>query len=81
MINSIRNHVVYRTAKKYGFADYLGCYVSLNQCSESVRFSHGVDRYGMTCFSAVSPKYFVPGNNIVTSVLSLADRTLEKGIS
>ena len=22
--------------KKYGFADYLSCYVSLNQCSESV---------------------------------------------
>ena len=22
--------------KKYGFADYLGCYVGLNQCSESV---------------------------------------------
>ena len=30
------------------------------------------------CLSAVSPKQSVPGINIVTSVLSLDDRTLEK---
>ena len=40
--------------------------------------SDGVDRYVMSCLSAVSPKQSVPGINIVTSVLSLADRTLEK---
>ena len=33
---------------------------------------------GCLVLSAVSPKYSVPGINIVTSVLSLADRTLEK---
>ena len=32
----------------------------------------------MSCLSAVSPKQSVPGINIVTSVLSLDDRTLEK---
>ena len=32
----------------------------------------------MSCLSAVSPKLSVPGINIVTSVLSLADRTLQK---
>ena len=32
----------------------------------------------MSCLSAVSPNKSVPGINIVTLVLSLADRTLEK---
>ena len=32
----------------------------------------------MSCLSAVSPKQSVPGINIVTSVLSLTDRSLEK---
>ena len=35
----------------------------------------------MSCLSAVSPKWSVPGIDIFTSVLSLADRTLEKSIS
>ena len=32
----------------------------------------------MSCLSAVSPKESAPGINIVSSVFSLADRTLEK---
>ena len=32
----------------------------------------------MSCLSAVSPKWSVLGINIVSSVFSLADRTLEK---
>ena len=43
-----------------------------------VWFPHGVDMCMMSCLSAVSPKQSVPGINIVTSVLSLDDRTLEK---
>ena len=31
----------------------------------------------MSCLSAVSPKWFVLGIDIVSSVFSLADRTLE----
>ena len=41
-------------------------------------FRHGVDRCVMSCLSAVSPKLSVLGINIVSSVFSLADRTLEK---
>ena len=72
----LRNGVFYaeillfiRPRKKYGFADYLSCYVSLNQCSESVVIMWsppGVDRCVMSCLSAVS------------SVFSLADRSLER---
>ena len=43
-----------------------------------VWFPHGVDRYVMSCLSAVSPKKYVPSINIVRSVFRLADRTLEK---
>ena len=31
VVYSMRNPVVYRTAKKYCFANHLSCYVSLNQ--------------------------------------------------
>ena len=43
-----------------------------------VRLPHGVDRCVMSCLSVVSPKWSVLGINIVSSVFSLADRTLEK---
>ena len=36
-----------------------------------------VDRYVMSCLSAVLPKWSVLGINIVSLVFSLADRTLE----
>ena len=42
-----------------------------------VWFPHGVDRCMMSCVSAVSPKWSVLGIDIVSSVFSLADRTLE----
>ena len=45
-----------------------------------VRFPHGVDSGVMSCLSAVSPKRSVLGINIVSSVLSFADRTLENTI-
>ena len=40
--------------------------------------AHGVDRYVMSCLIAVSPKWSVPGINIVSSVFSLVGRSLEK---
>ena len=76
----MRNPVVYRTAKKYGFTDYLSCYVILNQCSESVwLYDFRMVLTGMlSCLSAVSIKWSVPAINIVRSVSSLANRTLNK---
>ena len=43
-----------------------------------VWFPHGFDRCVMSCLSAVSPKWSELGINIVSSVFSLADRTLGK---
>ena len=43
----------------------------------TVWFPHGVDRCVMSCLSAVSPKWSVLGINIVSSMFSLTDRTLE----
>ena len=45
---------------------------------DCVIFRHGVDRCVMSCLSVVSPKWSVLGINIVSSVFSLADRTLRK---
>ena len=60
--------------------DYAWLWIALSVPRKCVIvwFPHGVDRYAMSCLSAVSPKWSVLGINIVTSVFSLAYRTLEK---
>ena len=48
------------------------------KCVTVCNFRHGVDKGVMSCLRAVSPKWSVLGIDIVSSVFSLADRTLEK---